>query len=154
MYFMEAHTSYSVGISAGNSNQTWVPFWSGVHPVYRRALLDSPETRAAESGNAFHRNDGALDEHEENLLQGERQALLVLAGRRVHLEPRHDQLRGAAHAVLEVGAGRHPTLEGPLAAPQPRLQHRQEEVVRAVHAELGQLRVAPPFAALQSEMSL
>ena len=110
----------------------------------------SPETRAAKSGNALDRHDGALDEDEEHLLQGQRQALLVFAGRRVHLEPRHDQLRRAAHAVLEVGPGREPALEGPLAAPQPRLQHREEKVVRAVDAELGQLRVAPPFAALKS----
>ena len=54
--------------------------------------------------------------------------------------------------MLEVGARGQPTLEGPLAAPQPRLQHRQEEVVGAVDAELNQLRVAPPLAALKLEI--
>ena len=69
------------------------------------------------------------------------------------LKPRHDQLRRAAHAVLEVGSGGEPALEGPLAAPQPRLQHGEEEVVGAVDAELDQLRVAPPFAALHRNIT-
>ena len=114
-------------------------------------LTYTPQTGAAKPGNALDRHDGALDEDEEHLLQGEREALLVLAagrGGRVHLEPCHDELRGAAHAVLEVGARGQPPLEGPLAAPQPRLQHREEEVVGAVDAQLDQLRVAPPVAAL------
>ena len=101
-----------------------------------------PETGAAEPRDALHRHDGALDEHEEHLLQCQRQALLVVVGR-AHLEPRHDELRGASHAVLEVGFGREPPLEGPLAAPQPRLQHRQQEVIGAVHAEFDELWVAP-----------
>ena len=53
--------------------------------ISMHALFESPETRAAESGDTLDRHDGALDEHEEHLLQGQRQALLVLAGRHVHL---------------------------------------------------------------------
>ena len=132
-----------------------------MRPVKRTGLsleqlsiqINSPEARAAKPGDALNRHDGALYENEEHLLQGQRQALLVVCGR-LHLEPRHDQLGGAAHAVLEVGARGQPALEGPLAAPQPRLQHRQQEVVGAVDAKLDQLRVAAPLAALKSQIGV
>ena len=86
-----------------------------------RSLTDDawfvPEARASQPGDALYRDRGALDEDEQQLLQGQGaaagEAAVVISAAVIAAvvgQPVHDELGGAAHAVLEVRSRILPSL--------------------------------------------